>query len=342
MREGSSIGLNPSIITQLEEEKRKAEEDKYEAIAALEQASKSYLDEREEKKKLEAKIAMMNSKMLVGGQKIEETIQFKKALEKKENMIMKELEIRLEEIEKEKNQVEEEKAQIDKYKELLVKQRDIMIGFSAKLNERDEAIVQLQEELEAYERIAAEQEEAFHEKELYIQALENAIKRAGVKLPDNRPQNKKTPSKNKELEQELERKDREIERLRQIEESPSLMGQLNKRENELLVKEEEVFQLSEQLESIMQRERYHKSRAEGLKKQVATEVKGRFEELIQGVDPEMDFNEYSEQLIETYKYIYELVSAKEPDETQISEVSKVSGVKSKEKPRFLNKFINAK
>ena len=41
--------------------------------------------------------------------------------------------------------------QVDKYKSLLLKQRDIMIALTARLNERDEQILTLQEELEAYD-----------------------------------------------------------------------------------------------------------------------------------------------------------------------------------------------
>lgn len=40
---------------------------------------------------------------------------------------------------------------MDKYKSLLLKQRDIMIALTARLNERDEQILILQEELEAYD-----------------------------------------------------------------------------------------------------------------------------------------------------------------------------------------------
>lgn len=43
------------VVMQLEEEKKRAEEDKQKAIFALEQASMQYLQEREEKKKLEVK-----------------------------------------------------------------------------------------------------------------------------------------------------------------------------------------------------------------------------------------------------------------------------------------------
>ena len=41
--------------------------------------------------------------------------------------------------------------QVDRYKSLLVKQRDIMTGLTGRLNERDEQILRLQEELEAYD-----------------------------------------------------------------------------------------------------------------------------------------------------------------------------------------------
>jgi hypothetical protein len=41
---------------------------------------------------------------------------------------------------------------VDRYKQLLLKQRDIMIALTARLNERDDQIISLQEELEAYDR----------------------------------------------------------------------------------------------------------------------------------------------------------------------------------------------
>lgn len=74
-------------LTQLELEKRKAEEEKSAAITALEMRSKEYMQEREEKKRLEEKIKMMNSQMLIGGKKIEDTPQFRTALEAKQKII---------------------------------------------------------------------------------------------------------------------------------------------------------------------------------------------------------------------------------------------------------------
>eukprot|EP01059_Diplonema_ambulator_P003835 TRINITY_DN13532_c0_g3_i1.p1 TRINITY_DN13532_c0_g3~~TRINITY_DN13532_c0_g3_i1.p1 ORF type:complete len:889 (+),score=315.04 TRINITY_DN13532_c0_g3_i1:126-2792(+) len=59
---------------------------------------------------------------------------------------------RLDELDKERQVIEEDKAQVDRYKQLLLKQRDIMIALTARLNERDESILSLQEELDAYDQ----------------------------------------------------------------------------------------------------------------------------------------------------------------------------------------------
>ena len=136
------------LIMQLQEEKEQAEQDRNEAIRELEKASRNYLIEREEKMNLEKKIKMMNSQMITGGHKIEETPQFQHALKSQ----LKEYEVKLQEIEKERHQIEEDKAETEKYKGLLFKQRDIMNALANKLNERDEIIAQLQEELDACDK----------------------------------------------------------------------------------------------------------------------------------------------------------------------------------------------
>lgn len=134
---------NPSHLSQLEEEKRRAEQDKAAAITALEERNREYFQEREEKKRLEEKIRALNSQMLIGGKKIEETPQFRTLLEEKQKLIRQEYESKLQEMERERTQIEEEKAQVDRYKQLLLKQRDIMIALTSRLNERDETIIQL-------------------------------------------------------------------------------------------------------------------------------------------------------------------------------------------------------
>lgn len=91
------------------------------AITALENRSREFMMEKEEKKKLEEKIKALNSQLLIGGKKIEDTPQFKSALEEKQRIIRQEYEGKLSELERERQQIEEDKAQVDRYKQLLLK-----------------------------------------------------------------------------------------------------------------------------------------------------------------------------------------------------------------------------
>ena len=81
-------------------------------------------------------------------------------------------------MERERTQIEEEKAQVDRYKQLLLKQRDIMIALTSRLNERDETIIQLQEELDAYDRIHKDTEQVIEVKQGRVQQLEEFIRDA--------------------------------------------------------------------------------------------------------------------------------------------------------------------
>ena len=175
--------VDKESILRLEQQKRRAEEDKMAAITALESRSREYMLEKEEKKKLEEKIKTLNSQLLVGGKKIEDTPQFKSALEEKQRIIRQEYEGKLSELERERQQIEEDKAQVDRYKQLLLKQRDIMIALTARLNERDETIIQLQEELDAYERIHRETESLVDKKQERILQLEQVMQAKGVVVP---------------------------------------------------------------------------------------------------------------------------------------------------------------
>lgn len=66
---------------QLEDQKRRAEADKLAALLALEARSKEILAEKAAKRQLEARIASLQSQLLLGGHKIEETPAFRYALE---------------------------------------------------------------------------------------------------------------------------------------------------------------------------------------------------------------------------------------------------------------------
>jgi kinesin family protein 3/17 len=175
--------MNTEVLYKLEEEKRKAEEDKAAAIVALETRSREFMKEKNEKRKLEEKIKAMSSQMLLGGQKIEDTPQFLSALEEKQNLIRQEYEGKLQELEKERQQMEESKAEVDKFNQILKKQRDIMIALTAKLNERDETILQLQEELNAYDRIHVETEEILERKDNRIQLLSSLLMENNISIP---------------------------------------------------------------------------------------------------------------------------------------------------------------
>jgi len=95
----------------------------------------------------------MNSQVILGGHKIEDTPQFRNALAEKHSILIKEFDEKFQDIEKERQRLEIEKAEVEKYKQLLLRQRDIMIALTNKLNERDEALIQFQEEVDAYDKV---------------------------------------------------------------------------------------------------------------------------------------------------------------------------------------------
>jgi len=165
--------MSKEEFVKLEQDKRRAEEDKEAAITALESRYKEYLMEKEDK------IKELSSQLLVGGQRIEETPQFRTALETKQKIIREEYEGKLQEIEKERQMIEADKAQVDRYKQLLLKQRDIMLALTARINERDDTIIQLQEELDALEQINKSNESQLNRKANKIFKLKKLMKARG-------------------------------------------------------------------------------------------------------------------------------------------------------------------
>ena len=69
----NSGGFNNSDLLELEEQRKQAEAEKHEAITALEARSREFIQAQEQKRFLEEKIKAMNSQMLAGGKKIEDT-----------------------------------------------------------------------------------------------------------------------------------------------------------------------------------------------------------------------------------------------------------------------------
>ncbi|CAM9834586.1 unnamed protein product [Ectocarpus sp. 12 AP-2014] len=123
----------------VEGERRRAEADKMAAIRALEERSLEFQREKEEKRLLEGRIAMLTGQMIGRGRRSDEGAEGVDYAD------------RLADLERERNTIELEKEQVERYKQLLMKQRDIMIALTQRLNERDDAICALNDELEASE-----------------------------------------------------------------------------------------------------------------------------------------------------------------------------------------------
>lgn len=171
LEERSRNVVDKRRLLEVDELRRRAELDKMAAIRALEARSREFLKEKEEKRRLEERINTLQSQVLSGGEtggpvagNLLDTPAFRNALKEHQEKIRQKYEARLLELERERESIEEEKAQVDRYKQLLLKQRDIMILLTQRLNERDDQIVALQDELDAYDRHQRELEEKLDER----------------------------------------------------------------------------------------------------------------------------------------------------------------------------------
>lgn len=126
---------------------------------------------------------MMNSQVLVGGHKLEEMPQFISALEERQTKLSKEFDMKLQEFEKERQQIKEDKAQVEHYKKFLLQLRDIMIKMTTRLNERNEIIDQLQEEIDAYDKINRDLEDTIDLRNETINKLEELLKVNKINIP---------------------------------------------------------------------------------------------------------------------------------------------------------------
>lgn len=102
-------------------------------MKALQQRSKEFFKEREEKKRLEEKIKAFNSQIIQGG-----THNLEKALAEHQRII-REYENKIRNLQSEKKFSEDERYN----SELFEKQNMILMSLAAKLNERDEVNMHL-------------------------------------------------------------------------------------------------------------------------------------------------------------------------------------------------------
>ena len=148
----NEILKNNLFVKQVE----KLTDDKKNIIKEREETSQLYYKERDEKKKLENKIEIINKDFEIyknnfNNLEIEKTPQFISAIEKRQNSLLKEFDNKLQEFQKTNKSINTE--EIERYKQLILKQREMMSTLTKKINERDENILQLQEDNEAYEKI---------------------------------------------------------------------------------------------------------------------------------------------------------------------------------------------
>ncbi len=195
-------------LLELDEQRRRAEADKMAAIRALEARSMEFMKEKEEKKKLEQRIAMLMGQMIRTGDKgngdfpssdvgVYDNMnsENENIMKEQQDKLRQEYEFKLADLERERETIEEEKAQVDRYKQLLLKQRDIMIALTQRLVERDEQIMALQDELDAYDRHHKELEEKLDEKTALL------IKLQRISMEVNATSPYKSEELNKALEQ---------------------------------------------------------------------------------------------------------------------------------------------
>jgi len=187
--------VDKRALLQLDERRRKAEADKMRAITELERRSRDFLKEKKEKSELEERINAMQSQMLgngvafadgAAGQLKVNQKAFDLKLKNEHARIRDEYESKIRELEADRQEAEEGRAQVGRYKAVLLKQRDIMIALTARLNERDETIIRMQEELKAYDGEYRRVEDALDAKTAELIALRRAAMRHSAESPGAR------------------------------------------------------------------------------------------------------------------------------------------------------------
>jgi kinesin family protein 3/17 len=250
LEERSKNVVDKRRLLELDEQRRRAEADKMAAIRALEARSMEFMKEKEEKKKLEQRISMLMGQMIRGdktgllhpndpnfphqafdptNENYDLNAENEIIMKEQQDKLRQEYEYKLTELEKERETIEEEKAQVDRYKQLLLKQRDIMIALTQRLVERDEQIMALQDELDAYDRHHKELEEKLDEKTAQLIKLQ----RISMEV------NATSPYKNEELNKALERSFSQEERRRKMNGPQEIVQEADDEDNEDIANDED-------------------------------------------------------------------------------------------------------
>ncbi|KAG5191841.1 kinesin-like protein [Tribonema minus] len=179
LEERSRTVVDSRQLLRLQQERDYALSDKLKALRELERQSQVFNREKEEKQRLEQRIAALTSQVIRGngrrGSSAQEDGGGHGGRSGYEERLRREYEARIAELEKERGTIAEEKQQVDRYKQLLLRQRDIMIALTQRLTVRDEQIVALQDELDAYEQHERDLEEKLDGKTAKLIHLQHVI-----------------------------------------------------------------------------------------------------------------------------------------------------------------------
>ena len=152
------------LVLQIDEARRREQADKIAAITALERQSAEIARQKAAMATLQNRIASMQSQLLIGGQNVEDTPEFRTLLAAEQSRIREQYAVRLAELENERRSVAEDRAAAERLKSLLVKQRDVMVALTQRLAERDAEVLQLQGAVEVAEGRAKEAEDSLDKK----------------------------------------------------------------------------------------------------------------------------------------------------------------------------------
>lgn len=164
--------MGQSKLLQLEEERERAEAHRDQMMQRLQEKSREFLEEREEKLKLEIKISHLESE-------VNRYKRLKKELqpgdwgqEEDGDGLIK--------IEKRLKELEEQKGHVVEYQDLLKRQKDIIVALTNRLEERDEAITHLQTELKAFDQIYSDLEQFVKIKDWQLKYLARRLGERGM------------------------------------------------------------------------------------------------------------------------------------------------------------------
>lgn len=162
------------INWQLDAARKREQADKLAAISALERQSAEIMKHKAAMAALEHRIRHMQSQLLVGGHRLEDTPQFRQLLAAEQERIRSRYASRLEELEAEREVMAQGQAQIDRYRVLLTKQRDVMTALTQRLGERDEQVLALQADLDAVREKERQLEDRLDTKTAELLALQRS------------------------------------------------------------------------------------------------------------------------------------------------------------------------